>query len=126
TVGPFMLAGWGLILGIGLGILVTLVASQTLTGAQAERAIFLGALFSVLIIIVDLFGRDDRPPAPLIMMAGLSTVVAFSALIFGINFLRQFRHFRVATRLTVLILMIALPLVTIISLTVVSRAGQLI
>src|SRR5262245_25829962 len=44
AVGPFMLSGWGLILGLGLAILVTLVASQTMAGAQAERAIFLGAL----------------------------------------------------------------------------------
>jgi GAF domain-containing protein/HAMP domain-containing protein len=124
--GPFMLSGWGLILGMGLAILVTLVASQTLTGAQAERAIFLGALFGVFIIFADLFGRDNRPPAPLLMMIGLSSVVAVSAIVFGISFLRQFQQFRVATRLTVLILMIALPVVTIISFTVTARAGQLI
>jgi GAF domain-containing protein/HAMP domain-containing protein len=126
AVGPFMLSGWGLILGVGLAILITLVATQTLSGQQAERAIFLGAAFAVFIIVIDLFGSENRPPAPQIMMIGLSVVVAVSALIFGINFIRQFQQFKVATRLTVLILMIALPLVMAIAFSVTSRAGGVI
>lgn len=122
TVGPFMLSGWGLILGIGLAILIILVASQTLSGLQAERAILLGAIFAAFIILIDLFGPENRVPAPQIMMAGLSIVVTAAALIFGVNFIRQFQQFRVATRLTVLILMIALPVVATIAITVTSQA----
>ncbi len=125
TVGPFMLSGWGLILGIGLAILITLVATQTLSGLQAERAIFLGAVFATFIILIDLFGPESRAPAPQIMMVGLSVVVAAAALVFGVTFIRQFQQFRVATRLTVLILMIALPVVAIIAFTVTSQAQVL-
>jgi GAF domain-containing protein/HAMP domain-containing protein len=125
AVSPLILSGWGLIQGMGLAVLVILVASQTLSGLQAERAIFLGAVFTALTILADLFDPIARPPAPQTMTIGLSVAVVVAALIFGITFIQQFQQFRVAARLTALILIIALPVIAAIAITVTSRAEAL-
>ena len=126
AVGPFLLSGWGLILGLGLAILVVLVATQTLSGVEGERAILLGVIFGIFIILADLFGRYTRMAAPPVMMIGLSMVVVVSALIFGLNFVRQFQQIRIASRLTALIFMTTFPVVIAIAILVVSGAQSVI
>src|SRR5581483_5486507 len=109
-----------------LAILITIVASICLEGQEAERAIFLGAVFSALTIFIDLFVPEGRLAAPAIMQLGLTTFLVIAASIFGIVFVRQFQLFRVAARLSALILMIALPVVAAIAIVVTSRAGAII
>ncbi len=125
-VGPLLIAGLGLVLGIGMTILVALIAGQTLQGAQAERALLMGLALGVIDVLIDAFGGSYRMPVPPLLLVGLSSVLAISVVFFGINFVRQFQQFRVATRLTALVLLIAVPLVAAISVALISRAGQVI
>lgn len=123
---PFLLSGTGLVLGISLAILIMLVSSQTLSGLQAERAIFVGVIFGILTILLDQFGFDYRYQAPQILILGLSSVLVVSTIVFGINFFRQFQQFRIATRLTTVIFTISLPLVVAIVASVTTQARTLI
>jgi len=125
-VGPILVAGLGLILGISLAILVILIAGQTLPGVKAERAILIGLVLGIADVLIDAFGPGFRLPIPQAIVIGLSSVLVVSALVFSINFFRQFQQFRVATRLTALILIIAVPLVAAIAVALISRADQVI
>ena len=125
-VGPLLVAGLGLVLGIGLTILLTLIATQTLQGLRAERVILAGLVFGILDVLIDSLGGSYRLPVPPALLIGLSSVLVVSALIFSVNFIRQFRQFRVATRLTALVLIIAVPLVAGIAVATIARADQVI
>lgn len=126
VVGPLLIAGLGLVLGVSMALLVALIAGQTLQGARAERAILIGLALGVVDVLIDAFGGGYRLPVPRELLIGLSTVLVIALLVFGINFVRQFQQFRVATRLTALILLIAVPLVAAIVVALITRADQVI
>ena len=107
----FLFAGIGVPLGLLSIFLVWQIANATLATSRASQAVFWGLLFTVVIILLDLFGPEYRLVNPLLinLLNGLALVII---LLFGVLVLRNYRHYAVQTKLVSIALFIILLIVS--------------
>ncbi len=118
TIGPFLLKGTGLLLGIAAVILGASIAGQIFPERQVERVIFASIGIAALNILVDLFGSTARLQAPNIVIVVLSVFLGFATLFFGYNFIRQFKNYSLRIKLIVGLISVAVLSTAAVSLAI--------
>ncbi|MEM7118954.1 MAG: GAF domain-containing protein [Chloroflexota bacterium] len=107
----FLFAGIGVPLGLLSIFLVWQIANATLATSRASQAVFWGLLFTVIIILLDLFGPDFRLVIPRLINI-LNWLALVVIVLFGVLVLRNYRHYAVQTKLVSIALFIILLIVS--------------
>ncbi len=94
-----LIQGLGLLLGISMAVLVSVIAGQTLSGKASSRAIILGAVSGVIAVLVDLFAPPYRFPEPDAIRLFLPAILGVVIVLFGIVTIRQFANYSLRTKL---------------------------
>lgn len=103
--------GIGMSMGLLSVFLVWQIANVTLPISYASRAVFWGVLFTIVTILVDLFGPSYRFVFP--ELVNTLNILAFvMILIFGALVLRNYRQYAVQTKLVSIALFIILLIVS--------------
>ncbi|MBV6396107.1 MAG: hypothetical protein HFACDABA_01695 [Anaerolineales bacterium] len=114
----------GLVIGVGLGVLVAVIAGQTLPPASARRAIYLGIAGAILSILLDLYLPPYRLPQPEATRIFMPGIIAAVIIIFGFVILRQFRDYSLRTKFLISVFVITGLTIGIYSYFTFQRANQ--
>jgi PAS domain S-box-containing protein len=106
-----LIEGTGLVIGVGLGVLVAVIAGQTLSSDSAARAVRIGVTGAIASILLDQFLPPYRLPQPEATRTFLPGIIAAVILILGYVILRQFRDYSLRTKL-----LISMSVITALSL----------
>lgn len=93
-----LIEGTGVVIGVGLGILVAVIAGQTLDPNATPRAVFVGAAGAVACILLDLFLPPYRLPQPESTRIFVPAIIAVVILAYGYFLLRNFRDYSLRTK----------------------------
>ncbi|MCB0153923.1 MAG: SpoIIE family protein phosphatase [Anaerolineae bacterium] len=104
---PFLVAGFSLILGLGVILVVLTISLQTLSQKEANVALMMSVAVALLAGGLDLWA----PPSQLIVpnfQILLATLGALLLLVYGLSTVRQFQTFPLITKLTLTFLAMSL------------------
>ncbi|MCL4528945.1 MAG: GAF domain-containing protein [Chloroflexi bacterium] len=96
-----LIEGIGLLVGVSIAILVSIIAGQTLSSRAATRASVLGMASGVAAFLLDLFGPAYRFPQPEPIRVFLPFILGGVILLYAYQTIRQFRNFSLQTKLIV-------------------------
>lgn len=99
-----LIEGIGLILGVSITILVSIIAGQTLPSKTASRAIILGIASGVAAILLEQFLPAYRYPEPEQVRVFLPAILGVVILLFGYVTVQQFRNYALRTKFLIGIL----------------------
>ena len=106
-----LIQGLGLLLGISIAILVSIIAGQTLSSRSTNLAVGLGVAGGVAAILLDYFGPAYRLPEPAPVRIFLPAILIAVILLFGIVTIRQFASYSLRTKLILAFVAIAVAAV---------------
>ncbi|MCC6300207.1 MAG: GAF domain-containing protein [Anaerolineales bacterium] len=93
-----LIEGTGLMLGVGVGILVAVVAGQTLESKSTPSAVIIGAAGAITCILLDLYLPLHRLPQPEAVRIFAPSIIGLFALIYGLVIIRNFRDYSLRTK----------------------------
>jgi signal transduction histidine kinase/HAMP domain-containing protein len=102
-----LIEGIGLLVGVCLAILVSVIAGQALSAKSASRAIIMGVVSGVAAILLDLFGPAFRFPQPDPVRVFLPGVLGILILLYGLGMVRQFSTYSLRTKLVLIFVLVA-------------------
>lgn len=106
-VGTVMLIeGTGLVIGVGLGILVAVIAGQTLPSGSAARAISIGIAGAATSILLDQYLPPYRLPQPEATRTFLPGIIGAVVLLYGYVIAREFRNYSLRAKFTISVFVI--------------------
>jgi len=94
-----LIEGIGLLVGASIAILLSVIASQTLSGKAINRANVLGVVSGVAAVLLDLFGPSYRLPQPEPIRVFLPGILGVVILLYGFMAIRQFGNYSLRTKL---------------------------
>lgn len=106
-----LIEGTGLVIGVGLGILVAVIAGQTLPPTSATRAVGIGVTGAIISILLDQFLPPYRLPQPEATRTFLPGIIGAVVLLYGYVIAREFRNYSLRTKL-----LISMLIITVLSL----------
>ena len=94
-----LIEGIGLLVGISIASLLSVIAGQTLSGKAINRANILGVVSGVAAVLLDLFGPAYRLPQPEPIRVFLPGILGVVILLYGFMAVRQFGNYSLSTKL---------------------------
>jgi len=94
-----LIEGIGLLIGVSIAILVSIIAGQTLSEKATRRASILGLVSGAAAVLLDLFGPAFRLPQPEPIRVFLPGILGVVILLYGYVTVRQFRNYSLRTKL---------------------------
>jgi len=119
-----LIEGTGAVIGVGLGVLVTVIAGQTLSPASARRAIYLGVSGAIASILLDLYLPPYRLPQPESIRVFLPGIIAAVVIIFSFAILRQLRDYSLRVKFLISVFVITGLTIGVYSYFTFQRASQ--
>ena len=101
-----LIEGTGVVIGVGLAILVSVIAGQTLPSKVAARAVVMGIAGGVASILLDLFAPPYRLPQPELTRTFLPGVLIVIITLYSFVILRQFRNYSLRTKFLISVFVI--------------------
>ncbi len=94
-----LIQGTGLLLGVSIALLVSIIAGQTFSGRVATLAHISGALSGAVAILLDLYLPPYRFSEPELIRIFLPTILGIVILLFGYVTVQEFRNYSLHTKL---------------------------
>ncbi len=111
----FLIADFGLILGVLVVFIASIVALQTLPPRQVSRAILISLAVGTIILVLDFTLPDYRLTVPPQLQTFIPIVGGVVLLIYGYYVLRQFRHYSLRTKLIIVFIGVSILSIGLVS-----------
>jgi putative methionine-R-sulfoxide reductase with GAF domain len=112
-----IISGLGIILGLSLPLLVTLLAADVLNRRQTTLAIIGSVVFGIITILLDMFWPTPRAEVLPIVRTFLPAIVVTLVILYGVLIARRYKNYSMSTKLisaTAFVAIVAVLAVTII------------
>lgn len=110
-----LIEGIGLLLGISIVLLISIIAGQTLPAKAASRAIVFGVLSGITAVLLEVYLPAYRLPQPDIIHVFLPGILGVVILLYGYVTVRQFRNYKLRTKLIIAFITIVVGSVGIVA-----------
>lgn len=112
-----LLAGFGIVLGLSLPILVILITDNILPSKGITRAAIVATVVGCVTLLIDLYGPESRTQVPANLQAFLPGVIVAIFLVYGLFIAFNFKNYSMRAKLITATAMVAI--VSVVAVTVI-------